>query len=85
MWTLSTLFPFRFFAEIPDVDRQDSTRVGQFCVSRVLVGRLDEAWKKTLQVFCRKRLMNLRAGNQTRLNQFEASLAFVGGTRLRRV
>ena len=51
-----------FFAKIPDVDRQDSTRVGQFCVSRVLVGRLDEAWKKTLQVFCRKRLMNLEQG-----------------------
>ena len=54
-----TLFPLRFFAEIPDVDRQDSTRVGQFRVSRVLVGRFDEAWKKSLQVFRRKRLMNL--------------------------
>ena len=50
MWPLSTLFSLRFFAEISDVDRQNSTRVGQFCVARVLVGRFDEAWKKTLQV-----------------------------------
>ena len=37
----------RFLADIPDVDREDSTWVRDFCVSRVLVRRLVEAWKKT--------------------------------------
>ena len=75
------LFPRRFFAEILGVDRQDSTRVGQYCVSRLFMGPFDLAWQKILQVFRRDRLANLKQGVETRLNRFQASLGFVGETR----
>ena len=62
MRTFLRLLSLRFFAKVPDIDRQNSTRVGQFFVSRGLVGRFDEAWQKTFQVFRRNRLANLEQG-----------------------
>lgn len=35
---VTMLIPLRNLAEIPDVDEQSSTRVGQFCVSLVESG-----------------------------------------------
>ena len=48
-----------FFDEVPDVDHEDSTRVGQLCVFRVLIRRFDGTWEKSSQVFREKRLTNL--------------------------
>ena len=62
MRTLLRLFPLRFFAEIFNVDRQNSKRVGQIFVSRVLMGPFDEESQKTLQVFRRNWLANLEQG-----------------------
>ena len=62
MGTMAMLFRLRFFAEIRDVDRQDSTRVRQLGGSRVVIGRLDEVWQKKLQVFRRNRLANFKQG-----------------------